>query len=184
MRQSDLFFAVALGFVVLLASGAAWFLLRARSASRNSWSAILDRLAPVDHEKVAEVALNLVDEAGTPRAEGWPELEPEQIWELLGGVEGLEVLAANCDVLVDLAAYVQRWHPEALLIAEKLRLNAREIKWHVERLQGAQQTGNLEATFATYAQKAAATYFLMTRNVLGLYEAANVPGLAELQAAL
>ncbi len=103
---------------------------------------------------------------------------------MLGGLEGLELLERNCQVLVDLAMYVQRWHPEALVVAEQLRLNAREIEWQLGRLKGAAQTGNLQTAFAGYAQRAVATYYAMTRNVLELYEQAQFPELSELKQAI
>jgi hypothetical protein len=51
----------------------------------------------------------------------------------------------------------------------------------VARLRGAARTGNLEISFPFYAQRAIATYYLMTRRVLGLYEAGNFSMLADLQ---
>jgi hypothetical protein len=99
-------------------------------------------------------------------------------------LDGLEVLETNSEVLIDLAFYVQQWHPEALVIAERLRLDARELKWHVARLKGAARTGNLEISFPFYAQRAVATYYLMTRRVLDLYEAGNFSMLADLQKTL
>jgi hypothetical protein len=54
----------------------------------------------------------------------------------------------------------------------------------VNRLKGAAQKGNLQVSFPFYAQHAVATYYLMTRRVLGLYEAGNFSMLAELQKAL
>ncbi len=108
-------------------------------------------------------------------------LEPAQIWKLVGGLEGLEVLEANCTVLIDLAFYVQLWYPEALVVAEQLRLSAREIEWHVGRLKGAQKTGKLESAFAMYAQPAVATYYLMTRQILALYEQGSIAMLTELR---
>ena len=70
------------------------------------------------------------------------------------GLKGLEVLETNSEVLIDLAFYLQQWYPEALVIAERLRLDARELKWHVARLKGAAQTGNLQISFPFYAQRA------------------------------
>ena len=70
------------------------------------------------------------------------------------------------------------------MVAEQLRLNAREIEWHVDRLKRAAQTGNLRSSFADYAQRAVVTYYLMTRHVLELYEQASLPELADLQRTL
>jgi hypothetical protein len=66
--------------------------------------------------------------------------------------------------------HFQKWYPEALEIADELRLNSREIKWHIGRLRGASKTGHLYEQFPIYAQRAVATYYLMTRSLLVLYE--------------
>ena len=87
-------------------------------------------------------------------------------------------------VLIDLAFYVQQKYPEAVVTTEQLRLNAREIAFHVERLKGAAESGKLDSVFAMYAQRATATYYLMTRQVLALYEHDGLPMLASLQRAL
>jgi hypothetical protein len=159
--------------------------LRARRRAQASWDDLLKQLRWVDRDKLARIALDVIDESGgRSQTEGSFSLEPPEIWSLLGGLDGLEVLEHNCQVLVELAAYVQKWYPEALVVAEQLRLNAREIEWHVGRLKGAAQTGNIQSAFADYAQRAAAIYYLMTRHVLNLYEQASIPGLAELQRAL
>jgi hypothetical protein len=139
----------------------------------------------VDRDGVAQIALDYLDESGQRRSEvSDTDLEPSQIWKLVGGLKGLEVLERNCPVLIDLAFYVQQWYPEAVVLAEELRLNAREIEWHVERLRGASKTGNLEVSFADYAQPAIAKYYLMTRRVLALYERGNLSMLIDLQKAI
>lgn len=159
--------------------------LRARSASKATWDDLLQRLTQVDRDHIAMIALDVVTETGERRAEASSfALEPSAIWTLLGGLDGLEAIEQNCQVLVDLAAYVQKWYPEALVVAEQLRLNAREIEWHVGRLKGAAQTGNLQSAFADYAQRAVVTYYLMTRHVLDLYRLAEIPGFTDLQQAL
>jgi hypothetical protein len=164
---------------------AAHYHRRARRSSRNDWENLLKRLTAVDRSSIAEVALDIIDESGQQRRdEGSATLDPEQIWKLVGGLDGLEVLAANCAVLIDLAFYVQQWYPEALLVTEQMRLSAREIQWHVERLRGAKRTGKLESAFPMYAQRAVATYYLMTRRILALYELGNHVMLADLENAL
>lgn len=139
----------------------------------------------MDRDGVARVASDYLDESGQRRTSNSDaDLEPSQIWKLVGGLQGLEILERNCSVLIDLAAYVQQWYPEAVVLAEELRLNAREIEWHVDRLRGASKSGNLELYFADYAQPAVAKYYLMTQRVLELYERGNLPMLVELQKAL
>jgi hypothetical protein len=172
-------------FLVILISIAAYYYSRGLRSSQASWEALLAKLACVDRDNIAQVALDVVDEWGRPkRSEDAASLEPSQLWRLIGGLEGLELLEANTEVLINMAFYVQQWYPEALVIAERLRLDARELKWHVTRLKGAAQKGNLQVSFPFYAQHAVATYYLMTRRVLSLYEAGNFSMLAELQKAL
>ena len=175
---------IFLGLVAFLFAGlcalVVRYYLRSRRSSEATWQQLLGRLAKIDREKIALIAQ---DATGLSGEEAFA-LEPDAIWQMLGGMEGLELLERNCHVLVDLATYVQRWHPEALVVAEQLRLNAREVQWHIGRLKGAARTGNLETAFASYAQRAVATYYLMTRHVLELYEQASFAELAELQQAI
>lgn len=175
MRQVPFLLAVA-AFVSILVGVSAYYLLRARRASRNAWTILLGRLREIDRDKFAAVALDLLEDRDVQQ-----QLDPALIFEMIGGMDGLDALEQNCDVLIDLATYVQKWYPEALQLAEELRLNAREIKWHIDRLRGASQTGHLREQFPMYAQQAVATYYLMTRSLLVLYEGVQLPEFAELQ---
>jgi hypothetical protein len=193
-KLSNLYFvALAVLFFVVLIVTAFRYYLRSRRLAEESWEDILKRLTRVDRDNIAIVALDVLGESDESvlaesgenpvQHETFP-LDPSRIWTLLGGLEGLEILEHNCHVLVDLASYIQRWHPEALVVAEQLRLNVREIEWHVGRLKGAAATGNLQSSFADYAQRATVTYYLMTKLVLQLYDQVSFPQLAELQRAL
>jgi hypothetical protein len=162
-----------------------YYHFRARRSAEAMWEDMLERLTWIDRAAISTIALDVVSESGEPRPKGDGfVLDGTAIWRLLGGLEGLEIVEHNCKVLVELASYVQRWYPEALVVAEQLRLNAREIEWHVGRLKGAAQTGNLESAFADYAQRAVATYYIMTRQLLVLYDQASSPRLAELKRAI
>jgi hypothetical protein len=176
MRQM-FFLIVVAAFTAILLGVAVYYLLRSRRAARNAWALLLGRLQQIDRDNFAAVALDLLEDSDA-------QLDPDRIFEMIGGMSGLDALEQNCDVLIDLAAYVQRWYPEALQIAEELRLNAREIKWHIGRLRGASQTGHLREQFPVYAQRAVATYYLMTRSLLVLYEGVHLPEYAELQRAI
>jgi hypothetical protein len=180
-----IFLAAIVIFVATLAIVAGYYYRRARHTSTRSWEQLLERLTLVDRDSVAQIALAYADESGQRRNDDGDErLEASQIWSLIGGLEGLEALERNCPVLIDMAFYVQRWYPEAIVLAEELRLNAREIEWHVERLRGAAKGGNIELSFADYAQPAIAKYYLMTRRVLLLYERGNFPMFTDLQRAI
>jgi hypothetical protein len=173
--------ALVLFFCLLLALAAVYLPRARRQVRPQGIDDLLARLVTVDRHKLSQVAADVV--AGGAVSTG-PELESWQVWELVGGLAGVEALARNCEVLIDLACYVQQWYPEALPVAEQLRLNAREIQWHLDRLRGAEERGHLEATYPEYAQRAVALYCSMTQHVLSLYEATGTAGLQQLQAAL
>ena len=181
-EHSTVFLSVFLPFLGLLVITGTVYLRRARQVSGgNAVDLLLARLIAVDSHKLARVAADL---DRSTSSDGEPELESWQVWDLAGGLEGIEALAANCEILIDLACHVQQWYPEALPVAEQLRLHAREIQWHLERLKGAQQRGRLQAAYPEYAQRAVAIYYGMTRHVLALYEMTNRTDLGRLQAAL
>ena len=161
-----------------------YYFVRHRS-KHTTWDDLVGRLTWTDKHRIAQVALELVDEFGQRRVLGdGDSVEPADIWALIGGLEGLEVLERNSDVLIELAFYVQQWHPGAVVIAERLRMDAKELRWHVSRLRGAVKTGNLQVSFPFYAQRAVVAYYLMTRRVLSLYEGGSFAMLAELQRTL
>lgn len=182
----NLYFVVlAVFFLVALATSLLYTWMRARRSATRSWDDLLGRLSWIDHNAIETIALDAVTESGHPRPQGDSfSLDSDTIWNLLGGMDGLATIERNCEVLVELACYVQRTYPEALVVAEQLRLNAREIEWHVGRLRGAEQTGNLKASFDTYAQRAVVSYYLMTRHLLELYGSAGFSRIGELQQAL
>jgi len=167
-------FLAALGILLIRYSR------RVRRTANSDWEHLLDRLEPVNRENIARIALDALEENSGVLAE----LDGSLMFSMLGGLDGIEVLERNCEVLIDLASYVQLWYPEALVVSEQLRLSARELEWHVGRLKGAAQTGNLQTAFADYAQRAVVIYYTMTQNILALYSSTGQPGFTQLQATL
>ncbi len=183
--HAALFLALIAVLLLTLVAVAGTSLVRARKRSQGTWEGIVKRLVPIDRSRIEEIAFDVIDRSGQRRSDdGSAALDASEIWSLIGGWEGIEALENNCAVLVDLAFYVQRWYPEALEVAEHLRLSAREIEWQISRLKIAHTAGKLETTIPMYAQQAVATYYLMTRRVLALYERGNISMLTELQRAL
>jgi hypothetical protein len=184
--SSSTYFLVGVFLLTCFLALVAWhFLFRARRSSRLNWESIVQRLVWVDPKIVAKIALDLVNEPGqAEEVSGGERLEPARIWEMIGGLDGLEKLKANSRVLIDLATHLERRYPDALVVAEELRLDARELEWHVGRLEGAAGTGNLEVSFPFYAQRAIVAYYKMTRQVLALYEGIHSPFFADLERAL
>jgi hypothetical protein len=186
MMRSVYFLIFVVIFLVSILGNATYFYVRYRHREQypyGKWEDLLKRLRPLDYGNLALIAQDPTLEPNQ-HAHDEEAIEPEEIWRLLGGMRGLEVMETNCEVLVDMVFYMQQWYPEALLIAEQLRLNAREVEWHIGRLRAAAKVGKRRSAAADYVQRAVVIYFQMSREVLSLYEQANVPGLADLQRAL
>jgi hypothetical protein len=181
MRAAYFFLALSVFLVALLSLLIHYYLRRIRTEKNpyGSWEKLLGRLSAVNRENVALIASSVVDQG-----ENDTNLDEAQLWSIVGGIKGLEALERNCAVLVDLVFYVQQWYPEALVIAEQLRMNAREIEWHIGRLKAAAKVGRAERAFPEHAEKVVVIYYTMTHRVLALYEEWNLPGLVELQRAL
>jgi hypothetical protein len=174
------YFLLFLGaFLAALVGTAAYYYLSARRSSKADWNDIVARLQWFDRTVIAEVALDAAQD--DTDGDG---IDPADLWKMIGGMKGLEILESNSKVLIELAYYLQRSYPEALPIAEQLRLDSRALQWHVDRLKGAAKTGNLEISFPFYAQRAVSTYYQMTQRVLALYEATNFAQLPALHRAL
>jgi len=186
MSGHSVLFVVAVSVVVLcsLIVGA-YYLHRARRTREGSWENILKRLTYVDRSCVEDIALDIINENGQQRTDDNSfMMEAQQIWRLIGGWDGLDALEANCLVLIDLAFYLQQWYPEAFAVTQQLRLNAREIQGQISRLRIADKNGKLDSMITMFGQQAIATYYLMTQQVLDLYERLGVPMLPELQKSL
>jgi hypothetical protein len=173
-----------IAFAVLIAITVYYFWRRAQM-SKRSWEELVARLIMVDREGIAAVALDAIEPSGRRRTDELArELKPEQIWKLLGGLDGVEVLEKNSHVLIEIAMHLQRWYPQAASTAEELRLLAKELEWHVGRLRMAADKGHLEFHFASYAQNATIGYYLMTKRLLVLYHKSNLSMFAHLDKAL
>lgn len=182
LSHTSLFAFAVMSFVALLIGSALWLTRRARRITGESGiESFLSRLVTVDHSKLAFVA----NPSANPDLSALgAEVEEWQLWELVGGMEGLAALSQNCQVLIEMVCYIQQWYPEALPVAEQLRLHAREMQWHVDRLRGAEARGHLRTAFPDYAQRAVAIYCTVTERVLALAEDCQLPGSQQLRTAL
>lgn len=179
------FFIIVAVLCVALVVISVVYYRRLRASARKTWEELLSALVSVDRPALQTVALDAVDPFGRERTDSQAkELGREQIWTLLGGLDGVERLEKNSRVLIEIAAYLQRWHPEATTAAEELRLEARKLEWHVERLRSAKQNGSLELNFAMYGQSAAVSYYLMREKLLKLYQGAQASLFRDLQRAI
>jgi hypothetical protein len=176
--------------LALILYGLVWLALRAKrlQAERDavSWTDLLARLSPVGRVGIEEVAavflLPSSEQLDSRSIES--RLELRDIWDFIGGIEGLKAMQRNADVLIELACYVQRWNPEASVVAEQLRLDANQIKTSLAKIRSSQRRGTLSTWFPIHATRATAAYYLMTQRLCALYAISHEGLLAQLKAAI
>jgi hypothetical protein len=154
--------------------------LRMRRMRSATWEELFAKIQTVHSEGLEVVALDNLH----PKANQL-QLEPPDMWQLLGGINGLKRMRDNAKVLIALAAYVQRWnYVEAVIVAERMRRDAVHLKRavlhiHLEMLL---RTKWMRVPF--YVHEAATSYYLMRQRLLALYESSHVGLLPRLREAL
>jgi len=139
--------------------------IRGRKLVIGDWQVIVAKLEPVHFKGLELVALDHLQPKGHQL-----NLETDEIWDLVGGWEGLRRMRHNADLMIQLAAYVQIWNrDEAIIVGERIRQDSlmmkraiRRIKLHKLRMY------RLRAPF--YVHQAASAYYLMRGRLLALYE--------------
>lgn len=169
---------LALVVLLVLALNVSFF-WKHRKRSQSTWDQLVATLQPVALPRL-EIA------ARSPQAAPLA-LTPHQVWELLGGFEGLETLRANAGVMIELAAHVARWnHEEGSIAGEWIRRDAVALRRAVRRVELAYACRKLYPRawlrHPFYLNEAASAYSLMRQRLLDLYEnshGAFYPRLAE-----
>lgn len=167
-------------FLVLLAGGLISLQIRAHRQRSTTWEELVSRMQPMHARGLEIVALdNLQPKANQLR------LEPEHLWGLIGGMEGLRRMRKNADLLIALAAYVQRWNfEEGVIVSERMRHDAVQLKRAIFRIRFEMLVQRSQLRTPFYIQQAAASYYLMTKRLLALYETSHAGLLPRLAQAL
>lgn len=167
-----------ISFLVLLAAGLVYSQISASRLRSITWEDLLSRMQPMHSRGLEIVALDNLQ----PRANQL-QLEPEHLWGLIGGKEGLRRMRTNVDLLIALAAYVQRWNfEEGVIVTERMRHDAVQLKRAILRLRFEMIVRRSQLHTPFYIHQAASAYYLMTRRLLALYETSHaglLPRLAE-----
>ena len=166
-------FLSGLGYILFVA-------YRRHRLQAQSWDAVLDRAEHVDLEGIRTIA-----ECYLHPDRHQLRIEPNEMWRLLGGLDGMNRLHRNANAILDLAVYAQRWDDaEGPVIAEMIRRDAVRVQSAVTRVQltFVLGMGFVQAPF--HVQEAAAAYFLMRSRLLGMYENCHVALVPRLAAAL
>lgn len=166
----------------LLVCGLAIALVRshiaAQKRARCTWDDLLAKLQPVPRDPLTAVAHDYLNPTANQLV-----VEPSEIWAALGGLAGLERIRGNAAVLIELAAYAQRWNnDECAIVAERMRHDAVQLRRALLYVQFGfvLRYGRVRMPF--YLHQVAANYHLMTMRLLALYETSHAglyPRLAE-----
>lgn len=177
-RSLVIFLVVACGLIATLISVGFYYFRRIRVSPDHQWESLLGQLVEINRVGLKRVALDSIEPSGQRRTDELArELEPDQIWELLGGIEGIEKLDGNSKVLIAMAEYLQRTYPETNDVAQELRQQAADLKWQAERLRMAVDQGTIEFHVSTYAPNVAIHYFLMEQRLKAICERVNIPAI-------
>ena len=169
-----------LSFLVLLAGGLVYTQISAHRARSTSWDDLVARMEPMHARGLEIVALDNLQ----PKANQL-QLEPEHLWGLIGGTEGLRRMRHNADLLIALAAYVQRWNfEEGIIVTERMRHDAVQLKRAVFRIRFDMMVRRSQLRAPFYIHQAASSYYLMTRRLIALYETSHAGLLPQLSQAL
>ena len=171
-----------------LLCGFAGAVIADRRASRKmallDWNDLVSGLYRLDIVELSAVAMDYL----APRR-GQIDLEPKEIWEFLGGYEGLKRMRENAEIMLALAAYAQRWNfEEAVIVTERMRLDAASLRRAIRRVElgmiPASLLRHFRLTLPLHAQEASSAYYLMRQRLLALYETSHVSRYPTLAAAL
>lgn len=149
-------------------------LLASRKRRQRDWHDLVASLRRVDFAGVSTVAINYL----TPRR-GQIELEPDKIWESLGGYEGLRRMRENAEIMLALAAYAQQWNfEEAVIVTERMRHDAALLRRAIHRVElglvPIRLLRRFRFTLPLHAQEACSAYYLMRQRLLSLYETSHI----------
>jgi hypothetical protein len=151
---------------ILLGSALLHSYISANRLARCSWEELVGKLHRIESTGIVTVAMNYL-----APAKDQLELQPEEMWNLLGGLEGLQRMRENGRILIALAAYVERWnYEEGVIIAERMRRDGLQLRRAVTRIMLETFVGMKQVRIPFYMHEAASSYYLMRQRLLALYQ--------------
>lgn len=174
-------FAIFLIFGLFVAAGLVWNELRSRRLRHADFDTLVAALQPISVRGLELVARDFLEPASSKLRENCSQtwLEPADIWASMGEKEGLRRMSHNAEIMVRLAAYVQRWDKtEAWVVSQRIRQDALEMKRALFRIRIVSLIGwpersvplPLQRLVVFHLQRVASSYYLMRERLLLLYE--------------
>lgn len=155
--------------------------------TRMHWKEIIAKLEPVNLEGMGIVARDFLEPSRDQL-----KLDPNEIWSLVGGWEGLKRMRANANLMLALAAYSQRWNfEEGVVVAERMRRDALKLRRAVRHLELQTRPSVMRLLPKKYwfnvpfeVHEVASSYYLMRQRLLALYETSHAGLYPQLAASL
>jgi hypothetical protein len=161
------------GFIAGILLAALLLATQARRGRRNgdrTWEELVQRLQPVSAAGVYTIA----DRFLHPR-KNQIEIEPKAMFEMIGGMAGIEAMRSNAKIILALATYAIEWNEvEATIVAEMIRRDGLHLRKAASGLQWSLLRRRLVPAAPFQIQEIAATYHLMSSRLLALYETSHV----------
>jgi hypothetical protein len=184
MQSLAAYFLLAL-IVIFLMAAALYSQCSSIKLTRQNWKNLVSKLHKLNFDGVVVVARDFLE----PHR-GQLTLQPEQMWKLVGGYEGLKKMRENAATMLALAAYTQQWNfDEGVIVGERMRRDAVQLRHAVQRVvlrraivSWLPRKFRYTAPFDVH--QAASSYYLMRQRLLALYETSHVGLYPDLAAVL
>lgn len=146
----------------------------------SSWEELVKRIQPIPTADLERLALDNL----RPQPDQL-QLEPNEMWELVGGMDGMIRMRENSRILIALAAHVQQWnYTQAVIVAERMRRDAMQIRRALFKAEVEMMLCRRWIRMPFYIHDLASSYYLMTQRLLALYQISHVGLLPRLREAL
>jgi hypothetical protein len=158
---------------------------RHRGRVAANLSELLSKLQPLSRVGLEAVAGDMLEPTAAKidlRSE--VRLDRNLTWDLIGGMEGLEIIEKNSEVLIEVAFYLRQWSIEAIEVTEHLRLSAQDIRSEIRKVKRSLRRNGSDMLILPRLQRIAGAYYLMTRRLIALIEVSNAALLPLLRDAL
>ncbi len=163
-------FLILLSFVAIALTfglGRSYFL--ASRLSRMSWEELCEKLERTETSGITAVAREYLNPTGCQLG-----AEPNELWDLIGGAEGLARMQTNAEVLIALAAHASGWNfEESVIVAERMRRDGVALKRAARGITLSLTLGYGRSRGAFHIHEAASAYHLMRNRLLALYETSH-----------
>ncbi len=145
-----------------------------------SWEQLVSQIEEVPIQGIARIATDYLQPS-----KGQLSISTEELWNWIGGEEGLRRMSANADVLIALAAFAGQWNPEeSAIVWERMRRDGLTLRRAARRVSSSLARGKSKSSGPFNVQEAASAYWLMRERLLKLYQTSHAARYPRLSSAL